>query len=162
MDIWKRGLGYMVTHPLLGVGASAFSSAEGTLAPQAARQQRGIGFKWSEAHNSFIEIGAELGVLGLVLFVSLLAAGFRTLAPIRRGPQGPPAFLAQALTASLLSYAVSGFFLSAAYWAYLYALLGMIVGLAKVVAPAAARPPTSPRAARERRQRAIAGFGGGI
>ena len=134
MEVWKRGLGYMAAHPFFGVGAEAFPVAEGTLAPEAERQQEGMGsgFKWSGAHNSYVQIGAELGVLGLVLFVALLASGFRTLARIERGPPGDAAFLAQLLSASLVAYAVAGFFLSAAYWAYLYMLLGMALGLARV------------------------------
>jgi O-antigen ligase len=150
MEVWKRGVGYMATHPILGVGAFAYSSAEGALAPEALRQD-GVGFKWSEAHNSFVEVGAELGVIGLILFVALFVAGFRTLSRIGRGPRGPAAFLAQTLTASLLAYVVSGFFLSAAYWTFLYALLGTVVGLAKVASPGlpvhrALRPRPSVRA----------------
>jgi len=141
MELWKRGLGYMAAYPFLGVGASAYSSAEGTLAPQAARQEHGIGFKWSTAHNSFLEIGVELGVLGLVLFVAGFVSGFRTLARIGRGPPGRAPLLAQTLGASLAGYAVSGFFLSAAYWPYLYALLGMIAALDTVAAPHAAPRP---------------------
>lgn len=159
MEVWKRGLGYMAMHPVLGVGAFAFPSAEGALAPQAARGEFGIGFKWSEAHNSFIEIGAELGVMGLVLFVALLVSGVRTLSRIGGGPPGPAAFLAQILTASLVTYVVSGFFLSAAYWTYLYVLLGMVLGLAKVAAPGPAvgarRPAPGVARAQLVRRRAI-------
>jgi O-antigen ligase len=149
----------MAMHPVLGVGAFAFPSAEGALAPQAARGEFGIGFKWSEAHNSFIEIGAELGVMGLVLFVALLVSGVRTLSRIGGGPPGPAAFLAQILTASLVTYVVSGFFLSAAYWTYLYVLLGMVLGLAKVAAPGPAvgarRPAPGVARAQLVRRRAI-------
>jgi O-antigen ligase len=133
MEIWKRGLGYMVDHPLLGVGAAAFPVAEGTLAPAALEAQRyGRGFKWSAPHNSFIQIGAELGVGGLILFVALLAGAFRMLARLRRMAVPEIAVVAQIFTASLVAFVVTAFFLSQAYSAYLYTLLGMILGLAKI------------------------------
>jgi O-antigen ligase len=137
MEIWKRGIGYMVRHPILGVGAAAFPVAEGTLAPEAREQrQYGRGFKWSAAHNSLIQVGAELGVGGLILFVALLVGAFRTLSHARRRPEGEVSVLAQVLTASLVAFVVAGCFLSQAYSAYLYTLLGMSVGLARIASPA--------------------------
>ena len=136
IEVWKRGIGYMLSHPVLGVGARTFFVAEGTLAREAAVQEYGRGFKWSEAHNAFIQIGAELGVLGLTLFIALLVGAFRALSRARRGTSGEAAFLAQTLTACLVGFVVTSFFLSQAYSAYLYTLLGMSVGLARIASPA--------------------------
>ena len=144
MEIWKRGIDYMMTYPVLGVGVGAFPVAEGTLAPEA-RELRwyGKGFRWSAAHNPFIQIGAELGVLGLIAFVALLVRAFRTLSKVRRGPPAESAVLAQSLTACLVGFVVGAFFSSVAYAAYLYMLLGMIVGLARAASPRQAHvPPT--------------------
>ncbi len=132
MEIWKRGIDYMMTYPVLGVGVGAFPMAEGTLAPEAREQRRyGRSFAWSAAHNPFIQVGAELGVLGLIAFVALLVKAFRTLSKVRRVPPAEAAMLAQSLTACLVGFVVAGFFSSLAYAAYLYMLLGMIVGLAR-------------------------------
>jgi O-antigen ligase len=145
MEIWKRGMGYMLDHPLLGVGAAAFPVAEGTLAPEALEQRRyGRGFKWSAPHNSFVQVGAELGIGGLILFVALLAAAFGTLARLRRVRVPEIAVVAQVFTASLVAFVVTASFLSQAYSAYLYTLLGMILGLAKIVS--LAQPPVPARA----------------
>jgi len=136
MEIWKRGIDYMLTNPVLGVGAGAFPMAEGTLAPEARElRQYGREFKWSAAHNPFIQIGAELGVLGLIAFIALLVGAFRTLAKVRRGPPAEAAVLAQILTACLVGFLVGALFSSMAYAPYLYMLLGMIVGLARTAAP---------------------------
>ena len=136
MEVWKRGIGYMLEHPVSGVGAHEFWAAEGTLGPEAVRARRyGRGFKWSAPHNAFIEIGAEVGVLGLILFVALLVAAFRTLARVRRAPTLDAAFLAHALTASAVGFVVTAVFLSQAYSAYLYTLLGMTLGLARMTSP---------------------------
>jgi len=144
MEVWKRGMGYMMGYPVLGVGADAFPIAEGTISPLAARQSEGIGLKWSAAHNSFVQIGAELGIPGLLLFVGILFQAFRTLARIakeaqrKEGRGGGDAALAQVLIASLISYCIAGFFLSEAFSPFLFSVLGMVVGLAKLY-PAASR-----------------------
>ena len=136
MEIWKRGLGYMAERPVFGVGVRAFQVAEGTMS-EIGREYaaRGQGFKWSAAHNSFIEIGAETGVPGLILFLLLFVTALRALRRIEAGDPhtGPPttdvAALAQMLTASLIAYAIGGLFLSAQYFSYLYVLFGMTLAL---------------------------------
>ncbi|OLC77094.1 MAG: hypothetical protein AUH78_05230 [Gemmatimonadetes bacterium 13_1_40CM_4_69_8] len=141
LEVWTRGIGYMLDHPVFGVGAGAFTTADGALATQfAVRRQHGGRFKSSAPHNSLLQIGAEIGVLGLILFVALLIGAFRALSRIRRGPAGEAAFLAQALIGSLVGFVVAAFFLSHAYSPFLYVLLGMSVGLAKI-----ASPPRAPR-----------------
>jgi O-antigen ligase len=152
MEVWKRGVGYMLARPLTGVGASGFYVAEGTLSERAKRQQYGKPLKWSAPHNSFVQAGAELGFPGLFIFLGLLFVAFRR--PKHDGPvDGNHAALERALSASILGYAVTGFFLSQAYAALLYTLLGIIVGLrafAAVPAAAAAAAQTSAAPARVR------------
>lgn len=142
MEVWKRGIGYMLDHPVFGVGASAFQVAEGTLSTEARERERyggRQGFKWSAAHDSFIQIGAEVGVLGLIAFTALLWRTFRVLARVQRGSDGEAVVVAQILTGSLIAFVVTAIFLSQAYSAYLYTLLGMILGLGKVAPPAYTR-----------------------
>ena len=137
LEIWHRGVGYMLENPLLGVGPNNFSVAEGTLSPFAERQQFGVGVRWNAAHNSYVQVGAELGIPGLILFVATIASAFVALR--RSGGSGaapaeaPPAAtqLRPALTASLLGFVVGAFFLSLAYSEMLYTLLALIVGLRK-------------------------------
>ncbi|OLB89666.1 MAG: hypothetical protein AUI15_25805 [Actinobacteria bacterium 13_2_20CM_2_66_6] len=142
MEVWKRGMGYMLSHPVLGVGARAFGVAEGSLAPEARERGRyGHSFAWTTAHNSFIQVGAELGVPGLLLFVALLVGAWRMLVSVRRRAAGERAVLAQVLTASLLGFVVTAFFLSQAYTAYLYLLIGLGVGLARITPMVRVRAP---------------------
>ena len=58
----------------------AFPVAEGTIfVPLAARAEAvGHGLKWNAAHNSFVEIGAELGIPGLLVFLALLICTYRS------------------------------------------------------------------------------------
>lgn len=162
IDVWKRGMGYMVERPLLGVGVNAYPIAEGTISPLAGRQELGEGLKWSAAHNSFVQIAAELGVPGFAGFLLMLWGAFRVTGGLARGGtergRAPPggAAAGQALTATLVGYCVSGFFLSQAYSAYLYSVLGIVAGLA-FVAGHAAEPAPGAAAAPVRRP---AGRGG--
>lgn len=140
LKIWKRGIGYMMSRPILGVGAGNFPTAEGTISPQAERQSYGRGVKWQAAHNSFVQVGAELGVPGLVLFVVMLASAFTGLNAAGRHSAGaarpPPAVLAQTLTASLIGYVVGAFWLSLAYTEMLYTLVGLAIGLRQIAGAA--------------------------
>ena len=51
---------------------------------------------------------------------------------VHGGGQAPELALSQALTATLIAYCIGGFFLSQAFSAFLYSILGMVVGLAKI------------------------------
>jgi O-antigen ligase len=139
LKIWERGLTYMATHPLLGVGAGNFQVAEGTISPLARLQERGIGVLWGAAHNSFVQVGAELGIPGLLLFVGLIASAFASLRRVGRNAlrSGPSAMgasrLAQSLTAALIGFVVGGFFLSLAFSDMLYALVGLTLALEKTM-----------------------------
>jgi O-antigen ligase len=124
LQIWSRGIGYMLQNPVLGVGPGNFQTAEGTLSPLAERQQFGIGVRWNAPHNSFVQVGAELGIPGLALYVAMIASA---LSALRRSDALTPA-----LTASLLAFVVGSFFLSLAYSDMLYTLVALSVAAQKV------------------------------
>jgi O-antigen ligase len=152
MEIWKRGIGYMLSHPLTGVGPDDFEYAEGQSQFNQDRLAQGRGWAYAAPHNSFVQIGAELGVTGLLLFVAILYSLFRYMnqaAKAIRARAGPGAndrvAMAMAVFGSLLAYMIAGFFLSQGYAAMLYGLLGLGVGLVKVFvleAPTAPAPKT--------------------
>jgi O-antigen ligase len=135
MHLWRRGVGYMIDHPVLGVGAGNFPRAEGTISPLVGRMPRGRSVKWGPPHNSYLQVGTELGVVGLLVFVALLFHVFRALGAVRSAA-GPPAplsreatRLAQSLTASLIGFVVGSFFLTLAYHDIVYTLMGLALGL---------------------------------
>jgi O-antigen ligase len=135
LKIWERGIGYMASNPALGVGIGNFQIAEGTISPLADLQERGIGVRWGAAHNSFIQIGAELGVPGLLLFIGLIASVFASLRRLSQSTE-PSASqvqrLAQSLLAALVGFVVGAFFLSLAFSDMLYTLAALAAGLHKV------------------------------
>ena len=148
LQVWQRGLGYVMSNPLFGVGTSNFSVAEGQLSEMASRQQYGIGVKWSAPHNMFLQVTAESGIPALVFFVGMLASSFRGFKPApgqrvraRRAPVSP--VLKQALRASLLGFMVGAFFLSLAYTQLLYVLVALAVGVHKIERRALHSPTVS-------------------
>lgn len=142
MEVWKRGVGYMFSYPIAGVGTRNFPIAEGTLTERgrANTLEGDTGFKWSAPHNSFVEIGAETGIVGFSLFVGCLVVAFRMLARARHRKKGEPkpapwlVLDSQALTTALLGFCTAGFFVGAAYYALPYVLYAQVLGLEKAAA----------------------------
>lgn len=138
LQIWERGVGYMLSRPIFGVGANNFGAAEGTISPMAQRQQFGVGVRWNAPHNSFIQVGAELGIPGLILFIALIGSAFVGLNRLNRFREPVPATwrapreLTQALTAALIGFVVGAFFLSLAYSELLYMLLAFAAAAQKI------------------------------
>lgn len=164
LEIWQRGIGYLADRPLRGVGARNFSVAEGTLSELSEeRREAGRGWKWSAAHNSYLEIAVELGVFGIISFLAILYGAFRISRRARswRPDQPRCAALGDTLGASLLAFSAGAFFLSLNYSESLWLLLGLLVGLGKLMHAASRRsspfgPTTGPSASRDRASPAAA------
>jgi len=134
LALWRRGIGYLLRRPVLGVGADNFPVAEGEISPLAYRQAYGIGVPWMAPHDAFIQVAAELGVPGVALFLWMLGATLAVLGHLQRAPpeaSTPVGALAAALTASVVGWVVGALFLSLAYAGMLYALLALAVALRK-------------------------------
>lgn len=135
----ERGIGYMLAHPMFGIGVGNFPRAEGMVSEVAEeRKQLGHGYRWTASHNSFVQAGAEMGIPGLLLFSSLVFGSALGLFRLRkrlprswRHGGGHERFLydlAMYLPVSLVGFAVSGFFVSFAYMDLIYLLTGFVTG----------------------------------
>jgi O-antigen ligase len=144
-----------VTYPLTGVGAGQFKNHN----PEG-RQEA-----WRESHNSLLQVAAELGVSGLLVFGFLVARALyapvqtrrilRRQAPPRRtsrrpaiGPSLPPdehemlSMHAAALSASVVGWFACALFASVAYhWTFYYLLALAAAPREYLVARLAARRP---------------------
>lgn len=67
IQLWTFGVDQMIKNPLTGVGVENFARAIGL--DRQARGERTL--KWQPPHNSLIQIGAETGCIGLILFITL-------------------------------------------------------------------------------------------
>lgn len=115
LAVWTRGLSYFARSPLTGVGFAQFPNAEGYIYGREA----GPVVVWRAAHNSFVQVLAELGVLGFAAWLGMFVPTIWLAWRLRRrtgGSRAPPLVtFGEALTIALLGYATGGFFLSAAY-----------------------------------------------
>lgn len=118
-EVWRRGVGYGLSNPLLGVGVGNFEVAEGATLEELGR--RG---KWSAAHNSFVQVFAELGFPGLFIFLAIVSRCMTVAWRWRDshlGYSGQPA-----LMGAVVAFFVSGIFISGAYsWAF-FSLCGLM------------------------------------
>jgi len=156
VQIWERGVGYMFQNPLTGVGLFNFSVAEGRSPEIAEQVRRGIGAKYSAAHSMWVQLGAELGIPGLLAFLGLFGhVGWGLWRISKRRSRWrtdrETSLIASALLTSLVGVAVAGSFLSNAYLAMVWVPIAIGVALIRLDAEqqaarpseaAAHRPPT--------------------
>lgn len=124
--IWTRAVDAMVQRPW-GYGVGAFIHVEGQ-----------HGGRYKAAHNSMLQIGVELGVLGLIFFLKMFHVAWKSLGRIvqslssgnARPEDADARVLANGLRASLLAMFVTGSFLSQAYSPLLYAVIALAAALA--------------------------------
>jgi len=137
---WQRGLGYMKSYPLFGIGIGNFARAEGTISDRAMNWAPGDpGIRWSAPHNSFVEAGAELGVPGVLLWSTLVLGGIGAMLRLRRrlpkvwavgDPDQRFLYLATSyLSVALTGFAVSAFFVSFAFNDTVYILAAFMIGI---------------------------------
>jgi O-antigen ligase len=136
LELWKRGLMLIITHPILGVGAGAYTTAEGLSAGDR------TGWKWSEAHNAFIEIGASIGIIGLILFIRVVLTSFRSMRAIKDMTRMDPVIVstAQSIAAGIVGYVASAIFLSSAFSSILYCLIAMAIAINKMAVTSSPQP----------------------
>lgn len=139
-SVAKRGIGYMMDRPLFGLGVANFTRAEGTISPIAsARLSEGLSVEWIAPHNTYVNVGAEMGIPALVIWISLLMGGTVGLWRLRRRlpvswayESAERKFLSDAclfLPMSFLAFAVSSTFLSHAYTIVPYIIFAYLGGL---------------------------------
>jgi putative inorganic carbon (hco3(-)) transporter len=145
IDLLTRSTELMVSHPIVGLGLGNFHI-------YSIGEQR--------AHNAYLEIGAELGLVGLIAYLIILFNPFRYLRKIesetrpgevafknswnRRAEPAPPDkrsadqittyYLSLGIQGGLVVYAVCSFFGSVQYIWYIYYLVAYAVALKGIAA----------------------------
>ncbi|MEI9970800.1 MAG: O-antigen ligase family protein [Ignavibacteriota bacterium] len=115
LAIWSDGLSYFKSQPIWGIGPRGFMNEFGMT-----------------AHNSYLLVAAELGIIGYFLWLSASLVTFIQLSRVPQavGKSDPSlARWALALRISLAGYMFTSFFLSRAYELPLFMLLGMCGGV---------------------------------
>ena len=124
--IWQTGVQMVIERPFLGIGAGAFLWAHVSGDFGASR--------WLESHSLYIQLAAEMGVIGLaawLIFIYLLISKLRYLS--RRVRSEPELrwmrLFANAITAVIITLLISGFFGHNLYRYTWYVLAGLTVSL---------------------------------
>ncbi len=126
VSIWKIGLRLMSTHPLFGIGYNRFPEGVGH-----DREARGLASaKWHTAHNSLIQVGAETGVAGFILFAALSINACTIFWRVAKNAKSEDlAKLAEISKLGFIGHMINIMFLSQAYsvyWAF-YIVLSAVL-----------------------------------
>lgn len=145
--LFHRAVEVVMYHPFIGIGAGNFSI---------------YSLKDKVAHNSYLEIAAELGVTGFIAYMILIFAPLRTLRRIERDTyraRGRPGgwsateresfFMSIGLQAVIVAYMVLSFFQSAQYFWYLYYLVAYTISLKLICAAEASQATTDAASAQK-------------
>jgi O-antigen ligase len=119
-------------HPVIGVGPGQF--------PQYYRQYAEVvGIRVlardREAHNLYLGMAAELGILGITVFLIILGLTFRDLIRARRAVQVLDPLMAAIVTGfmfAILAYLATGIFLHMSFIRYFWLMLGLAAASAVV------------------------------
>ena len=130
-EIWRQGTEIGLAHALLGEGPGMFQQPD----PRTATTRRA-------PHNIFVELIAEVGIVGLAVFIWILIAALLSLHRVRRGAADASWAHAASfgLEAALLAYLTASMALSHALASPLFVLIGLTLAL-ESAAPAARRLP---------------------
>jgi probable O-glycosylation ligase (exosortase A-associated) len=129
VDAWHTGLRMFVDRPLFGVGIGCFGAAHGTV------YSTGPVPNWLEAHSLYVQIVAELGLVGTIAFLLLLREMLRLNRSTSRwlSARGPDAGfevrVLDAMAAGFVVLLVSGIFghsLTRETW-YVFAAAGIAI-----------------------------------
>lgn len=139
MAIWTRGLGYVAEFPIFGVGPDNFVRAGWSISDAGRAGLWGATVRDQAPHNTFLQVWAELGTVGLLIWLTLLAYGI--CAPVRLRRRMPRGWLngkrddlrflylmSSYLPACFIGFAVTTFFVSHAYTAIFYFLCALLSG----------------------------------
>ena len=115
IQIWKRAYQLILENPLTGVGANCFPMALGYL-----RQELSLIPRWQAAHNSYIQIITETGLIGFIIFISLIIASLRNflwIKKIKTTTKGVSELktIGGLLYLGFIVHAITAFFLSQGY-----------------------------------------------
>ncbi|MFN3325134.1 MAG: O-antigen ligase family protein [Bryobacteraceae bacterium] len=118
-------------NPLFGVGPGQFADYEGLHGR--ARGDRG---SWYNAHNSYLQVAAESGFPGLILYLAAVGSTFGLLIRTRRQASRSPEHLEITRMTTCILAGFGGFciaiaFLNFAYFFYLPAMSGLAIAISR-------------------------------
>jgi O-antigen ligase len=147
-DLWEIGWRMVEDQPVRGVGGGNFETVSPNYLLQPGAIERAEFFISSDpkvAHNSYLEIWAELGAVGLFLFLFILAFGFASAhnamrAFARQGDERMET-MSRAVLVAFAAVMAADFFGSRQYDKELWILLGLSAAVWAIARAAEAERP---------------------
>ena len=151
-SIWTVGWRMVQAHPANGVGVGNYqtSAIHYLLKPGALQRDEFIVDTPKVAHNTYLQVLAELGIVGAALFLAII--GFSLLCILRaarifeRLGEAPMELMSRALLVALCGVLAADFFISEEFSKQLWLLLGLgpaLLAIAASSSRAALSPPDS-------------------
>ena len=122
LALWGVGFEIVRDHPFFGVGLGRYAAMLADYRPE---------LEGMAAHNSFVQIGAETGIPGLLLYVALFGSALlaRVSASRRRNQASWQQGTGLALEVALVAYLSAGLFISRHDMLLAYVLVGASAAL---------------------------------
>lgn len=146
---WQCGWNMFLDHPIIGVGQGNFRWNFVQYEPAGGFQGRTHGLR--DSHSIYVTLISELGVIGTILFFSLLYYSVRDMKVILNSAKTHPALriqseaekdarekltklrlMALGVQGAFTGYLISGIFLSVLYLPYFWFLVAFSLAIAKV------------------------------
>jgi O-antigen ligase len=147
VDLWQVGRRMIDAHPINGVGAGNFpvASVHFLLQPGVLTRTDLIISEPKVAHNTYLEIFAELGAVGFALFVTVLliclGCATKAIRIFRRCGDVDMELLARTLLVALVALLAADFFESEEFQKTLWLLLGLCPAILAIARSAAGGIP---------------------
>ena len=151
LELWQSAIDLSLANPLTGVGVDCYPFAHFRT-----RELAGQAFlRWQAVHNSYLQVAAEVGLIGFGIFMLINLRSLLTFLRVSRIQLQPQSTETQEMSAlgglMLLGFAglsVAGFFLSQGYsiFSTLYFALAAAIGRiqAGIGSPSSTDTPTDP------------------
>jgi O-antigen ligase len=124
LSIWQGAVDVIASHPILGVGAGNFSEFAVQDSSKIAAHSAAKGQFAGVAHNMFLGVASQMGIVGLILFLCVLFLAFKTVVSIaRESSLGTGIFL------GLIVAVFAGMTLTWEKYEIMYVLLGSVLAL---------------------------------
>ncbi len=134
MSIYRNAVNMIKHHPWIGVGVNTFSKNYVTYKlPEPENAKTGVVY----AHNNFLHMAGEIGLLGLAAFLWLLARLFKACVKnYKSAKDADLKLLALLLTVSLCAFLINGLTETSLYYSRVAVLFWYLAGFALAIGKA--------------------------